>query len=89
MLFRDFGPPSALELVADQPLPSRSKGEILVEVACTSVNPVDCKIRAGVEVPHFMAARPKASGRGSAHNACAAGGGRGAASYAAAGATGW
>lgn len=102
VLYREFGPPSVLEIeerhevvvrtrlprrlaVGDQLIrshrtlstspategaptpnlpadclqkPSRKKGELLVQVYATSVNPIDCKTRRG-DIPRFMACRPK------------------------------
>jgi len=60
VIFREFGPPSVLSLVTDQPKPVRKAGEVLVEVAATSVNPVDWKTRKG-DVPRFMVKLPKVS----------------------------
>ena len=45
MVIREFGPPSVLRL-EERPRPRPGKGEVLVRVAATSVNPIDAKIRA-------------------------------------------
>lgn len=46
VLYEKFGPPEVLQLI-DYPLPQRSSGNVLVKISCTSVNPVDLKIRKG------------------------------------------
>ena len=48
IIFEKFGPPSVLQLVTEHPKPVRKAGELLVEVAATSINPVDFKTRKGV-----------------------------------------
>lgn len=48
VIFEKFGPPSVMHLVTDHPKPVRKPGDLLVEVAATSVNPVDFKTRKGV-----------------------------------------
>jgi len=45
-IIRDFGGPEVFEL-ADLPRPRPGRGEVLVEVHATSVNPIDYKIRGG------------------------------------------
>jgi len=52
----DFGGPEVFKSV-EQPVPSPSAGEVLVEVAATSVNPIDYKLRSGVAEP-FAPDRP-------------------------------
>jgi hypothetical protein len=42
-IFRQFGPPSVLEVVSDWPKPTRQAGEVLIRVVATSVNPIDWK----------------------------------------------
>jgi NADPH:quinone reductase-like Zn-dependent oxidoreductase len=44
--FHDYGNPDVLRL-EDAPTPAPGPGEVLVKVHATSVNPVDCAIRAG------------------------------------------
>ena len=44
MVIRESGEPSVFE-AADIPVPPIGAGQVLVRVAATSVNPVDCKIR--------------------------------------------
>src|SRR5690606_19866559 len=34
-------------VIEDAPAPEAGKGEVLVEIHATSVNPIDCKIRSG------------------------------------------
>ncbi|KAL0018713.1 hypothetical protein WJX77_000013 [Trebouxia sp. C0004] len=46
VVYKKFGP-DVLQLV-EHPLPKRSAGEVLVKIKCTSVNPVDYKIRNGI-----------------------------------------
>jgi NADPH:quinone reductase-like Zn-dependent oxidoreductase len=62
VLYRDFGPPAALELVDRHATPRRQPGELLVAVHATSVNPIDCKSRRG-DIPfplkQLQAVRPK------------------------------
>lgn len=43
-----FGPASVLRIEQGWPEPVRRPGEVLVAVQCSSVNPIDCKTRAGV-----------------------------------------
>lgn len=45
-VIRQFGDPSVFEK-ADVPAPQLYPGQVLIEVAATSVNPLDCKIRQG------------------------------------------
>jgi NADPH2:quinone reductase len=47
MVIEDFGGPEQLKL-ADLPTPTPADDEVLIEVAYTSVNPVDWKIREGM-----------------------------------------
>ncbi|GAB4813063.1 hypothetical protein N2152v2_000109 [Parachlorella kessleri] len=61
VLFREFGGPRVLELSETHPKTTRRKGELLVEVHATSVNPVDCKTRRG-DVPRMLVAKPKVLG---------------------------
>ena len=58
VLFREFGPPSVLELNESYAKPSRKKGELLVRIHATSVNPIDCKTRRG-EMPGLLIAKPQ------------------------------
>ena len=46
-IIKSFGPPNVFE-EADVPKPVPGDGEVLIRVKATSVNPVDCKIRAGL-----------------------------------------
>lgn len=41
------GDSSVLQLVADQPVPARKAGQVLIDNRATSVNPVDYKVREG------------------------------------------
>ena len=50
--FHEYGEPTVLRY-EDAPRPKPANGEVLVKVHATSVNPVDCAIRAG----HFRALR--------------------------------
>ncbi|KAK9818016.1 hypothetical protein WJX72_005720 [[Myrmecia] bisecta] len=61
VVLTEFGAPSVLKLVADQPIPQRSAGEALVRVAATSVNPVDTAVRAGKVLP-LLVKRPQIVG---------------------------
>jgi len=62
VVLRKFGgAEEALELVEDYPKPKRAKGEVLIQVHGTSLNPVDCKTRRG-EVPRFLVKLPKVLG---------------------------
>eukprot|EP00878_Enallax_costatus_P004909 GHUV01005164.1.p1 GENE.GHUV01005164.1~~GHUV01005164.1.p1 ORF type:complete len:259 (+),score=70.17 GHUV01005164.1:183-959(+) len=45
------GGPDVIELVHNHPIPSRSKGQVLVRVKSTSVNPVDTAVRSGRVAP--------------------------------------
>ena len=58
VLFREFGPPSVLELNESYAKPSRKKGELLVRIHATSVNPIDCKTRRG-DMPRLLVAKPQ------------------------------
>eukprot|EP00889_Picochlorum_renovo_P004501 jgi/Picre1/31531/NNA_006883.t1 len=63
VVMRQFGSSAqeALELVTDHPKPKRGKGEVLIQVHGTSLNPVDCKTRRG-EMPKFLVSLPKVLG---------------------------
>ncbi|KAI8102211.1 hypothetical protein M9435_005817 [Picochlorum sp. BPE23] len=63
VVMRQFGSPAkeALELVTDHPKPKRGKGEVLIQVHGTSLNPIDCKTRRG-EMPKFLVSLPKVLG---------------------------
>ncbi|KAI8101680.1 hypothetical protein M9434_006747 [Picochlorum sp. BPE23] len=63
VVMRRFGSPAkeALELVTDHPKPKRGKGEVLIQVHGTSLNPIDCKTRRG-EMPKFLVSLPKVLG---------------------------
>lgn len=63
MLLREFGGPEVLQLVEDHPRPARRPGEVLVEVHCSSVNPIDCKARAG-ELTRLLCPLPRVSAAG-------------------------
>src|SRR5258706_176079 len=53
---RRFGPAAdVLELVADAPRPAAGQSQILVRVHATSVNPIDCAVRAGYGSEFFKA----------------------------------
>lgn len=45
------GPPEVIELVDTIPVPSRAKGQVLVRLKSTSVNPVDTAVRSGAIAP--------------------------------------
>lgn len=59
-MLTEHGPPSVLQLTHDYPNPVRQPGEVLVEVVATSVNPIECKVRAG-EIPSLLAPLPRVS----------------------------
>ena len=46
IVINQFGAPDVFE-VCDMPAPHVTPGHVVIEVAATSVNPVDCKIRQG------------------------------------------
>ena len=46
-LAHGYGPPSAIALVTDAPMPTPTKKQLLVRVHSTTVNPADCKQRSG------------------------------------------
>lgn len=46
-VLRSFGGPEALRVASDVPVPSCGPREVLVRVAAASVNPLDCRVRAG------------------------------------------
>ena len=50
------GPAEDLEITTEAPLPVRRRGEVLVKVHATSVNPVDCRLRS---LPSVLLAKPK------------------------------
>jgi len=55
-MIRRFGPAAeVLEQVTDAPRPAAGPGEILVRVQATSVNPIDCAVRAGYGSEFFKA----------------------------------
>ncbi len=45
-VIKQFGDPSVFELM-DVPLPTLKPGQVLIKVAATSINQIDCKIRSG------------------------------------------
>jgi len=55
-VIEDFGGPEVFRTV-ERPVPSPSAGRVLIEVAATSVNPIDYKLRSGVAEP-FAPERP-------------------------------
>ena len=59
IVYRKHGPPSVLELVKDWPVPSPRKGEVLVRMKATSVNPVDFQMRSGMNIIKFVCKLPK------------------------------
>ena len=59
IVMRQCGPPSVLTLEKDFPRPSAGKGEVLVQVVCTAVNPIDYKTRQGEFPPSFLTTKPK------------------------------
>lgn len=59
IVYRKHGPPSVLELVKDWPVPSPRKGEVLVRMKATSVNPVDFQMRSGMNIIRFVCKLPK------------------------------
>ena len=50
------GPPEDLDFTDTAPLPIRRRGELLVKLHATSVNPIDCKLRL---FPGFILNKPK------------------------------
>lgn len=46
MVYDDYGPPDVLH-EATMDIPERLPGELLIQVAASSINPIDCRIRAG------------------------------------------
>jgi NADPH:quinone reductase len=56
--FDQYGPPSVLQL-REREIPSPGKGEVLVKIAATAVNPSDVKNVAG----HFKTVLPRVPGR--------------------------
>lgn len=61
VVIRKFGGPEVLEVEQDWPRPVRRKGEVLVEVLASSVNPVDWKTRRG-DAPRLLSTLPKVLG---------------------------
>lgn len=63
VIFEQFGPPEVLRVRNDLPKPERKPGQgrCLVQIASTSVNPIDYKTRKG-EVPRFMVKLPNVLG---------------------------
>ena len=57
VIFEQFGPPEVLKVKTDLPKPVRKPGQCLVQIAATSVNPIDWKTRKG-ELPRFMVKLP-------------------------------
>jgi NADPH:quinone reductase-like Zn-dependent oxidoreductase len=59
VIFEQFGPPENLKIRNDLPKPERKPGQglCLVQIASTSVNPIDYKTRKG-EMPRFMVKLP-------------------------------
>lgn len=54
--FKTFGPAQeVLKIRNDVPMPEPGAGEILVRVAATSVNPIDCAVRSGYGAAFFLA----------------------------------
>lgn len=53
------GPPEDLQLDTQISIPARSKGEVLVRLQATSINPVDLKL---AKLPSFMINKPKIPG---------------------------
>ena len=59
--YRDFGPAKDVIETGDMDQPAPDSGEVLVKIACSGINPVDVKRRAGGRgdmadervVPHF------------------------------------
>lgn len=62
ILYRRYGGPEVLEY-ADVPEPAIAPGQLLVDVHVASVNPVDCKIRAGALQTFFPTTFPAIPGR--------------------------
>lgn len=56
-----FGPPSVVRVEQGWPTPVRQRGQVLVQVHCSSVNPIDCKTRAGIWT-RFLCPLPMVSG---------------------------
>ncbi len=46
MVYDDYGPPDVLHRTS-LPIPDRLPGEVLIQVAASSINPIDCRLRAG------------------------------------------
>lgn len=57
MVIEAFGGPERLK-VADIPVPAAGDGEVLIALVCTSVNPVDWKVREGMLADMFPHAFP-------------------------------
>jgi NADPH:quinone reductase-like Zn-dependent oxidoreductase len=47
ILLTEYGPPESALQIADQPVPVPKEDELLVRVMATSMNPIDCRMRAG------------------------------------------
>lgn len=56
--FGQYGPPAALQL-QERDIPTPTKGEVLVKIAATAINPSDVKNVAG----HFKSTTPRVPGR--------------------------
>lgn len=52
--FSEFGRPDVLKIIQDAPTPSLGAEDVLVKVAATSVNPIDCAMRSGYGARFFL-----------------------------------
>lgn len=59
--FERFGPAREVLHLVDLPVPAKKKGEVIIKVYSTSINPVDWKTRKGL-VPSFLVRTPKTPG---------------------------
>ena len=59
----EYGSPETLKYETDVPEPMLGADMVLIEVAATRVNPIDCKIRSGARQKDFRLTLPAILGK--------------------------